>query len=185
NELAEAQARTEARLNELAEAQARTEVRLNELAEAQARTEVRLNELAEAQARTDKSIGALTEALGANLEDLAIDIVPELLEKHWHMKISSSGPEEIKTNGHVYPFDFVIRGHVKGQPVTVLGEAKSNLTEKEVVRFLKIVDRVKKGIKGKVKALFFGFRALSAAREKIERSGAAMVFSRGVMIGKF
>jgi chromosome segregation ATPase len=65
--LAEAQARTEARLEELAEAQARTEARLEELAQAQARTEARLDaltlrvqELAEAQARTEARLDALT-----------------------------------------------------------------------------------------------------------------------------
>jgi len=64
--LAEAQARTEARLEELAEAQARTEARLEELAQAQARTEARLDaltlrvqELAEAQARTEARLDAL------------------------------------------------------------------------------------------------------------------------------
>ena len=44
-ELAEAQRRTEQRVNELAEAQRETERRLNELAEAQRRTEERINEL--------------------------------------------------------------------------------------------------------------------------------------------
>jgi seryl-tRNA synthetase len=69
-ELAEAQARTEARLEQLAEAQARTEARLEQLAEAQARTEARLEQLtarvdalAEAQARTE-----------ARLEQLAADV---------------------------------------------------------------------------------------------------------------
>ncbi|MGQ4892235.1 MAG: hypothetical protein ACP6IP_07070 [Candidatus Njordarchaeia archaeon] len=61
NELAEAQKRTEERLNELAEAQKRTEERLNELAEAQKRTEERLNELAEAQKRTETALASLSE----------------------------------------------------------------------------------------------------------------------------
>jgi DNA repair exonuclease SbcCD ATPase subunit len=44
-ELAEAQKRTEARLEELAEAQRRTEVKLEELAEAQNRTQISLDRL--------------------------------------------------------------------------------------------------------------------------------------------
>ncbi|MHA1324192.1 MAG: hypothetical protein ACTSRL_15505 [Candidatus Helarchaeota archaeon] len=58
-QLIEVQARTEQRMNELAEAQARTEQRMNELAEAQARTEQRMNELAEAQARTEQRMNEL------------------------------------------------------------------------------------------------------------------------------
>jgi hypothetical protein len=61
-DLAQAQARTEARLEELAQAQARTEVRLEELAQAQARTEVRLEELAQAQARTEVRLEELAQA---------------------------------------------------------------------------------------------------------------------------
>jgi DNA repair exonuclease SbcCD ATPase subunit len=60
--LFEAQARTEGRLNELAQAQARTEGRLNELAQAQTRTEGRLNELAQAQTRTEERLNELAQA---------------------------------------------------------------------------------------------------------------------------
>lgn len=68
--LAEAQARTEARVSELAQAQARTDsnvARLEEtvakLAEAQARTEARVSELAEAQARTEANVSRLDETV--------------------------------------------------------------------------------------------------------------------------
>jgi hypothetical protein len=60
--LAEAQGRTEARVEELAQAQARTEVRVEELAQAQARTEARVEELAQAQARTEARVEELAEA---------------------------------------------------------------------------------------------------------------------------
>jgi hypothetical protein len=60
-ELAQAQARTEVRLEELAQAQQRTEVRLEELAQAQAHTEVRLEELAQAQARTEVRLEELAQ----------------------------------------------------------------------------------------------------------------------------
>ena len=82
-ELAQAQARTETRLEELAQAQQRaelcmerledavqqlaqaqqrTELRIEELAQAQARTETRLEELAQAQQRTELHIEELAQA---------------------------------------------------------------------------------------------------------------------------
>ncbi len=68
-ELAEAQKKTEERLDsltlkveELAEAQKRTEERVEELAAAQKRTEERLEELAEAQKRTEERLEELAEA---------------------------------------------------------------------------------------------------------------------------
>jgi len=70
--LAQAQARTEDRLEELAQAQARTEARLEELAQqmsalaqAQARTEDRLEELAQAQARTEARLEELAQQMSA------------------------------------------------------------------------------------------------------------------------
>jgi hypothetical protein len=62
-ELAQAQARTEQRLEALAEAQARTEQRLEVLANAQARTEQRLEQLAEAQQRVEIRVSALERAV--------------------------------------------------------------------------------------------------------------------------
>jgi predicted nucleic acid-binding Zn-ribbon protein len=59
-ELAEAQKRTETRLGELAEAQKRTEARVEELAAAQKRTEARVEELAAAQAHTEQALARLT-----------------------------------------------------------------------------------------------------------------------------
>ena len=68
--LAEAQTRTETRIEELAEgqqrlfeAQTRAEERLNALAQAQTRTEERLNELAQAQTRTETEVKSLAVAL--------------------------------------------------------------------------------------------------------------------------
>jgi hypothetical protein len=73
-ELAQTQLRTEAWMEELAQAQARTEARLDtlarrmeELAQAQLRTEARVEELAQAQARTE----ARLDTLARRMEELA------------------------------------------------------------------------------------------------------------------
>jgi len=76
-ELAEAQRRTETRVEELAEAQRRTETRVEELAEAQRRTEARVEELAEAQRRTEARVEELAEAqrrTEARVEELTTDV---------------------------------------------------------------------------------------------------------------
>lgn len=79
-ELVEAQTRTEQRVEELTEAQKRSEQRLDrlevaltKLAEAQARTEQRVEELAEAQARTEAALQVLikrTDRIEIRLDDL-------------------------------------------------------------------------------------------------------------------
>lgn len=71
-ELVQAQARTEARVNDLAQ-------RVTDLAEAQARTEARVNELAQAQARTEtqlQSLEAAVQQLTQAVEKLAEVQIP-------------------------------------------------------------------------------------------------------------
>lgn len=84
-DLAEAQKRTELRVEELAKAQQRTEQRLEtlaqaqvDLAEAQKRTELRVEELAEAQKRTELRVEELAQAqqrTELRVEELAQNIV--------------------------------------------------------------------------------------------------------------
>ncbi|MFM7521549.1 MAG: hypothetical protein ACKO9B_13915 [Planctomycetota bacterium] len=189
-ELAEAQQRTEARVEELAEAQ-------KDLAEAQQRTEARVEELAEAQrdlaeaqkqttwAVKDlaKQVGGLAGAFGGSLEDFACELVPELLEHHRGMVITSAGPEEIVVAGEPKEFDVVIRGTLAGRPVIVLCEVKAAVSASEVRKFLMVVEAAREAIPGAdIRAMFFGYRADSQARKAITSAGAAMVFTRGVMI---
>lgn len=189
-DLTEAQKRTEARVEELAEAQKRTDSHVEELAEAQKRTEARVEELAEAQMQTTwavkdlaKQVGGLAGALGGSLEDFACDLVPELLEHHQGMVIASAGPEEIAVAGKPMEFDVVIRGSIDSRPVLILCEVKAAVSASEVRRFLKVVERVRESTPGaEIRAMFFGFRADSQARRAIVSAGAAMVFTRGVMI---
>ncbi|MDA1039828.1 MAG: hypothetical protein O3A37_06015 [Planctomycetota bacterium] len=176
---------TKAELNEL------TGV-VKELAEAQRQTAGELAELAEAQKRTDwavadlaKQVGGLSNALGGSLEDFACDLVPEILEKHWTMQISSAGPEEVVVFGRHREFDVVVRGTIAGKPVTVLCETKASVSPVEVQRFLRVVEKAKAAHpEDDIRPLFFGYKADRKARELIVKAGAAMVFTRGVMIPK-
>jgi predicted nucleic acid-binding Zn-ribbon protein len=77
--LAEAQARTEARMEELVTAQARTEARVEELGTAQTRTEARLDrltvaveELAQAQKRTEHELAELAQAQARTQEEVTL-----------------------------------------------------------------------------------------------------------------
>ena len=176
---------TKAELNEL------TGV-VKELAEAQRQTAKELTELAEAQKRTDwavadlaKQVGGLSNALSGSLEDFACDLVPEILEKHWAMQVASAGPEEIVEFGQHREFDVVVRGTISGKPVTVLCETKASVSPVEVQRFLRVVEKAKAAHpETDIRPLFFGYKADRKARELILKAGAAIVFTRGVMIPK-
>jgi hypothetical protein len=189
-ELAEAQKRTEVHVEELAEAQKRTEDRVEELAEAQKRTENRVEELAEAQRGTElavadlaKQVGGLANSLGGSLEDFACDLVPEILEKHWRLEVTSAEPEELDAGRGLHELDLVVRGTIDGRPVMIVCEVKSAVTAKEVERFMKVIGWLRAAHPDQdIRGLFFGYRADRKAREAILSAGAAMVFTRGVII---
>jgi hypothetical protein len=175
-DLADAQKRTELRVEELADAQKRTELRLGSLAEAQKRTEFAVADLA-------RQVGGLSNALGGSLEDFACDLVPEILEKHWRLDVASAEPEELETGRGNHEIDLVIRGTIDGRPVMIVCEVKSAVSPTEVTRFMKTIERLRAAHPGEdIRPLFFGYRADRKAREEIVKAGAAMVFTRGVII---
>jgi hypothetical protein len=168
-ELAEIQGRTDQKMGELADAQKRTD-------EAQRRTEWAVKDLA-------KQVGGLSAALGGSLEDFACDLVPELLEKYWAMVVESAGPEDVTVGDEPREFDVVVRGRIEGRPLAVVCETKAKVSVKEVKRFLGLVGRLKQARPtDDIRPLFFGYKAERRARKLIVASGAAMVFTRGVMI---
>ncbi len=69
--LAEAQQRTEVKVEQLVEAQQRTEVKVERLVEAQQRTEVKVERLTEAQQRTEVKVEQLAEAMRGMAETQA------------------------------------------------------------------------------------------------------------------
>ena len=170
-ELSEAQ-------KELSEAQQRTEERVEELADAQKRTEWAVADLA-------KQVGGLSNALGGSLEDFACDLVPEILENRWCFVTKSAGPEDLTDGGRHREFDVVVRGEIEGKPVIVVCETKASVSTAEVTKFLKVVEKIRSRHPGQdIRPLFFGYKADRKARDMIVKAGAAMIFTRGVMIPK-
>jgi hypothetical protein len=210
--LAEAQNRTEQRVQDLAKSQLEMQVSLREMQESQAAMQESMTTMQDSMttmqdsmttmqssmttmqssmttmqwAITDlaKQVGGLSNAVGANLEDFACDLVPELLEKYWRFVTKSTGPEEITTtDGVSREFDVVVRGTIDGKPVTVLCETKATVSTTEVSKFLRVVEKVREAYPGEdIRPLFFGYKANAAARALITQSQAAMIFTRGVMI---
>lgn len=176
-ELAEAQKRTEHRVEQLAETQLEMQHAITELGTQVTGLTRQVGDLA-------KQVGGLANAVGANLEDFACELVPELLEKYWRFATASAGPEELSTaDGEAREFDVVVRGTIDGRPVVVVCETKATVSTTEVSKFLRIVEKVRAAHPGEdVRPLFFGYKANAAARALIVEAGAAMVFTRGVLI---
>ena len=171
-QLAESQQRTEHRVEELAESQ-------RELADAQRRTEHSIKDLA-------KQVGGLAATAGGNLEAYASERIPEVLAERFGFVMESCGSESIEAEGKSYEFDAVLRGTIKGRPVVVLCEVKTNISESEVRGFLRIAERVRKALaqetgEADVRPLFFGYRAAVVTQKMITSSDAWLVFPRGLV----
>ena len=164
-ELAEAQKKTEIKVNELAEAQKKTEIKVNELAEAQKKTEQRLESLtekvealAEAQKRTEEEVrklakglretrqmvGGLSDTVGYSLEDRAIKSLPQLLREQYQIEVKGRLVRKfIEYNGLKDELNIFGEGESDGKPLYILGEAKARLSKKHIDRFLKKIQRLK------------------------------------------
>ena len=150
-ELAEAQKRTETRVEELAEAQKRTETRIEELAEAQKRTEAEVKQLAKemrGMARTQKEfqreLGGISNTIGYALEDKAYPILPVLLRRDFGVEVG-----RLYRRFLVYPdgkddeVNIYGKGRRNGGEVYVIGEAKAQLGRRDVDRFVRMLRRVR------------------------------------------
>jgi predicted nuclease with TOPRIM domain len=178
-QLAESQQRTEHRVEELAESQRELVESQRGLADAQRRTEHAVKDLA-------KQVGGLAATAGGNLEAYASERIPEVLAERFGFVMESCGSESIEAEGKAYEFDAVLRGTIKGRPVVVLCEVKTNISESEVRGFLRIAERVRKALaqetgEADVRPLFFGYRAAVVTQKMITSSDAWLVFPRGLV----
>lgn len=156
-ELAEAQKRTEIKVEELAEAQRASEARLGRL-------EVVVGELAEAQKRTEvtlqgltKEVGALSRNFGFGLEDIGHVVLPGYLKRHYKIDMGEFERKFFEVNGKLVEINLFAEGRIKKEKVTILGEVKSRIYEREIKKFKRDLSRVLPLIEGRVFKLMFGY----------------------------
>lgn len=184
-DLAEAQRRTEERLTRLEETVAA-------LAEAQRRTEAQVAALAEAQRRTERAlkrlsrqVGGLSETVGGDIEDIAYIVQHDVLKREFGWQVGllerswqtwDGQPEEVNVFGQASD---------PAQPervIWIVGEAKHNLTAKEVDRFIGQVERARRHLEGEVFAVCFCYRARPEVQQMVRDAGLRMVFSYGKLV---
>ena len=205
-ELAEAQTRTDIDIKRLIEAQTRTETGLEnlkhtvqKLAEAQARTEERLDrlevavtKLAEAQIRTEKKldklskqVGGLSDSIGGDIEDLAYSVLYAIFRKDFGWELE--GLERVwkewgKETEEVNIFGKATDPKQPEKVIWIVGEAKHNLTLKEVNKFVKQLKRAKQHLKGEIFPVCFCYRARPEVQNMVRENGIKLAFSYGKII---
>ena len=165
-------------VRDLGQAQGRTERRVEELAEAQGRTERALQRLA-------RQVGGLSDTIGGDLEDIAYIVLYDVLKREFGWEVGvlerswqtwGKEPEEVNVLGQATD---PARPDV---PIWVVGEAKHNLTAREVGRFVKQVARARQHLSGEVFPLCFCYRARPEVQEMLREAGIHLVFSYGRLV---
>ncbi|MFH0997107.1 MAG: hypothetical protein V1844_16665 [Pseudomonadota bacterium] len=186
-QLAEAQNRTEHRVEELAEAQNRTEHRIEELAEsqkelaeAQKRTENRLEELAEAQRdlaeaqkKTEISVNALTVglkdlrsqvgglsmAVGYGIEDRMIPHLRRFALQEHGIKVTLVDRRNVfYPDGKYDEVNLYAEGKKDGHSLYLIGECKAQPGKKDFDRFSKMLERLQGVLKGEITPFVVGYQ---------------------------
>ena len=177
-DLAQAQERTEERVEELAHAQRRTEERVGELAQAQRRTEVALQKLS-------RQVGGLSETVGGDIEDIAYIVLHDVLQREFGWQVGvlerqwqtwGKEPEEVNILGQARD------PSRPDQVIYIVGEAKHNLTAKEVNRFIGQLKRAGDHLEGEIFPVCFCYRARPEVQQKLKDAGIQLVFSYGKIV---
>jgi len=198
-DLAEAQQRTAEETKKLAVAQARTEERVGRLeaaverlAEAQRRTEERVAELATAQTRTERAlerlsqqVGGLSETVGGDIEDIAYIVLHDVLKREFGWQVGVLEREWQTWDGE--PEEVNVFGEATDparprQVIWIVGEAKHNLTQKEVDRFVGQVERAQRHLVGEIFPVCFCYRARPEVQQRVRDAGIRLVFSYGKLV---
>src|SRR6266498_3474244 len=184
--LAEAQARTEARVEALAQAQARTEARVEALAQAQARTEAAVEALAQAQTRTESAllalaqqVGRLSETIGFTLEDLAREVAPPYLAQHHGIHVRQLDRRFFSVDGDEVEVDLYGEGQQDGRTIVVIGEVRSRIHGRDVESAVRQAGRLRSQLSGAPVVVLFGFVIHPSARAAAHRLDAIVISSSG------
>ena len=164
-ELAEAQKRTEIKIEELAEAQKQTNKEIKELAEAQKQTEKEIKELAvshkqlvEDHKETRRQLGGITQSIGYGLEDKIIPLMPEFVKNHYGIDAHIVERKNlIYPDGNFDELNIYVEGTKDGKEIFVIGECKAQPGKKDADKFHALGERVKNVLTGQIFFFLSGY----------------------------
>jgi len=172
-ELAEAQKRTELRVEELAQAQ-------KELAEAQKRTEESLQSLIHEHQETRRQLGGLARTVGYGLENQAYKSLPRLLERDFGIVVTEGLKRRwVRDNeGEEIEVNIIGEGERDGKKITIVGECKSHLSKNKVDAFVRRKLERLEGVFDEIFPLIVTHMTSSAdVEDYVEKQGIALYYS--------
>jgi hypothetical protein len=197
--LAEAQRRSEERLSGVEERVSRLELAVERLAEAQRRSEERLSGVEERVSRLElaverlvyavdalhKQVGGLSETVGGDIEDIAYIVLHDVLKREFGWQVGVLERSWQTWNGEPEEVNIFGTATDPARPerkIWIVGEAKHNLTLREVERFVEQVRRAREHLVGEIFPVCFCYRARPEVQQAIREAGIRLVFSYGKLV---
>ncbi len=120
----------------------------------------KVEELAEAQERTDlkiekiqQDLGGISHSIGFSLENTAYKALPSLLKREQYIDIKGRLLRKyyVYVDGTEEQIDVYGEGINKdGNKIYIIGEGKYQLGKKDIIKFLKKIERLKKEIREEI-----------------------------------
>ena len=164
-QLAEAQNRTEHRVEELAESQNRTEHRLEELAVAQRelavaqkQTEIAVTALVVGQENLRAEIGVLSMDVGFGIEDKMIPHLRQFALHEFGIEVTLVDRRNVfYPNGEHDEVNLYVEGKKDGHTQYLIGECKAQPGKKDFDKFSQELKRLQSVLKGEITPFVVGY----------------------------
>jgi hypothetical protein len=133
-----------------------------------------------------RQVGGLSETVGGDIEDIAYIVLHEVLGREFGWKVGVLERTWQPWEGEAEEVDVFGRATDPARPeqiIWIVGEAKHNLTLREVERFARQVERARRHLRGEVYAVCFAYRARPEVRTQLQELGIPLVFSYGRFAG--
>lgn len=174
--------RLEIALARLAEAQAGTEEAVRQLQETDRQLQETSQQTQRALQQLARRVGGLSETVGGDIEDIAYIVLYDVLQRDFGWQVGvlertwqqwNGEPEEVNIFGQATD------ATAPEQVIWIVGEAKHNLTLREVERFALQVERARRHLQGKVFVICFCYRARPEVQARLKMLGIPLLFSYG------
>ena len=150
---------------------------VEELGDVIRRTETAIQSLA-------REVGRLKKQLGGDLEDVAAIVIEGALHRELGWKVEELRRVWQTRDGVDEEIDAFGKAYDPSRPETTLwivGEAKFNLTMRDLDRFSRLVARTRSHLDGEVVPVCFCYKIRPAVQERVLESGYQLVMSTGRM----
>jgi enamine deaminase RidA (YjgF/YER057c/UK114 family) len=156
-----------------------------DLTESYQQLEQAMARLAEAQAQTEEALRQLArqcEGVVCDIEEIAYIVLYDVLKREFSWEVGVLERAWQQWNGEVEEINVFGRAIDPAQPertIWIVGEAKHNLTLREVERFAQQAGRARQHLVGEVYAVCFAYRARPEVRARLRELGIPLLFSYG------